>query len=145
MTIERILVLEREGAGGESLEQALSSEGYQVLRARDVAQAARLLRSGPVQLCILEIHPALVDVRDFLEKVRALHPNLPRVLYVAPCDLEPVQHLLDCGDEVLLRPISRTHISSVLQRYEARFRLSAEAERMRHQIYGHESAEVLLS
>src|SRR5262245_22398489 len=145
MTIERILVLEREGAPGESLEQLLAQEGYQVLRARDVAQASRLLRAGPVHLCVFELHPTLVDVRDLLEKARAFVPKVPRILYLAPRDLERIQSFLDCGDEVLLRPTSRAHVQSVMARYRERGRLFAEADHLRHQIYGSESAEALLN
>jgi DNA-binding NtrC family response regulator len=142
--MERVLVLEREGTGGDSLEQILSSEGYQVLRARDVAQAARLLRSGPVHICVLEIHPTLVDVRDLLEKIRALHPKLPRILYVSPRDTEPVQHLFDYGDELLVRPVSRAHLAAVMLRYQVRAKLQAETDQLRQTLYGCEAAESLL-
>lgn len=144
MTMERILVLEREGTGGDSLEQALAADGYQVLRARDVAQAARLLRSGPIHLAVLEIHPSIVDVRDLLEKLRTLHAEVPRILYVSPRDLEAVQNLLDSGDEVLMRPASRPHVSALLQRYRDGAHAEAETEYLRHQLYGTESAENIL-
>ena len=145
MTIDRILVLEREGAGSEALEQLLAAEGYPVLRARDVSQAARLVRSGPIQLCILELHPSLVDVREFLEKMRTLHPNVPRVLYVAPRDLEPVQHLLECGDEVLLRPTTSAHLVSILDRYRSGEQAQAESERLQQLLWGTETAESLVT
>ncbi len=145
MTIERVLVLEKEGTSGASLERFLSEEGLQVLRARDVAQATRLLRAGPVQLCFLEVHPTLIDMRDLLEKIRTLHPQLPRVLYAAARDLESVQHLLDCGDELLLNPTTRNHVAAIVHRYQARARLQAESEHLRHQMFGSEPAEVLLT
>lgn len=145
MTIERVLVLEREGAPGESLEQLLAQEGFQVLRARDVAQAARLLRAGPVHLCLFEIHPTMVDVRDLLEKSRAFLPKVPRILCVAARDLERMQSFLDCGDELVLKPASKAHVMSVISRYRERARLQAEADHLRHQIHGSESAEALLN
>ncbi|HET6162548.1 MAG TPA: sigma-54 dependent transcriptional regulator [Planctomycetota bacterium] len=145
MTIERVLVLEREGAPGESLEQLLAQEGFQVLRARDVAQAARLLRAGPVHLCLFEIHPTMVDVRDLLEKSRAFLPKVPRILYVAPRDLERMQSFLDNGDELLLKPAAKAHVMSVIARYRERARLQAEADHLRHQIHGSETAEAVLN
>jgi DNA-binding NtrC family response regulator len=145
MTIERVLVLEREGAPGESLEQLLAQEGFQVLRARDVAQAARLMRAGPVHLCIFEIHPTMVDVRDLLEKARAFLPKVPRILHVAARDLERVQGFLDGGDELLLRPAAKPHLMAMISRYREAARLKAEADHLRHQVFGSESAEVLLN
>lgn len=145
MTIERVLVLEREGAPGESLEQLLAQEGFQVLRARDVAQAARLLRAGPVHLCVFEVHPTMVDVRDLLEKARAFLPKVPRILYVSPRDLERMQTFLDCGDELLLKPAAKAHLLAVLSRYRERARQQAEADHLRHQIHGSDTAEALLN
>lgn len=145
MTIERVLVLEREGAPGESLEQLLAQEGFQVLRARDVAQAARLLRAGPVHLCVFEVHPTMTDVRDLLEKSRAFLPKVPRILYVSPRDLERMQTFLDCGDELLLKPAVKAHVLAVISRYRERARQQAEADHLRHQIHGSETAEALLN
>ena len=145
MTIERVLVLERDGAPGESLEQLLVQEGFQVLRARDVAQAARLMRSGPVHFCVFEIHPTMADVRDLIEKSRSLLPKAPRVLYVAPRDLERMQTFFDCGDELLLKPASKTHVMAMVARYRDAARLQTESEHLRHQIWGSESAEALLN
>jgi DNA-binding NtrC family response regulator len=145
MTIERVLVLEREGAPGESLEQLLAQEGFQVLRARDVAQAARLMRAGPVHLCIFEIHPTMVDVRDLIEKARAFLPKVPRILHVAPRDLERMQGFLDCGDELLLKPAAKPHVMAMLARYRDSARVKAESDHLRHQIWGSETAEALLN
>src|SRR5262245_43817442 len=145
MTIERVLVLEREGAPGESLEKLLAQEGCQVLRARDVAQAARLMRAGPVHLCIFEIHPTMVDVRDLIEKARAFLPKVPRILHVAPRDLERMQGFLDCGDELLLKPATKPHVMAMLTRYRDAARIKAESDHLRHSIYGSESADALLN
>ncbi len=145
MTIERVLVLEREGTPGESLEQVLAQEGFQVLRARDVAQATRLMRAGPVHLCVFEIHPTMVDVRDLLEKTRALLPKVPRILHVSPRDIDRMQGFLDCGDELLLKPANRAHLLALLTRYREAARVKAEADHLRHQIHGSESAEALLN
>ena len=145
MTIERVLVLEREGAPGESLEQILAQEGFQVLRARDVAQAARLMRAGPVHFCIFEIHPTMVDVRDLIEKARAFLPKVPRILHVAPRDLERMQGFLDCGDELLLKPATKAHVLAILTRYREAARVKAESDHLRHQIYGSETAEAVLN
>ena len=145
MTIERVLVLEREGTPGESLEQLLVQEGYQVLRARDVAQAARLLRAGPVHCCIFEIHPTLVDIRDLIDKARTLLPKVPRILYLAPRDLERMQSFVDFGDELLLKPVAKGHLASLLQRYREAARQKAEVEHIRHQMYGSETAEAILN
>jgi len=145
MTIERVLVLEREGTPGESLEQLLVQEGYQVLRARDVAQATRLLRAGPVHCSVFEIHPTLVDVRDLIEKTRALLPKAPRLLYVAPRDLERMQSFVDCGDELLLKPATKQHLAAVLGRYREAARQKGEADHVRLQVWGSESAEALLN
>lgn len=145
MTIERVLVLEREGAPGESLEQLLVQEGYQVLRARETAQAARLLRAGPVHCCIFEVHPTLADIRDLVEKARALAPKVPRILYMAPRDLERMQSFVDCGDELLLKPASRAHVAALLQRYREGARQKAEVDHARLQLFGPETAEALLN
>ncbi|MSR46056.1 MAG: sigma-54-dependent Fis family transcriptional regulator [Planctomycetes bacterium] len=145
MTIERVLVLEREGTPGESLEQLLVQEGYQVLRARDVAQAARLLRAGPVHCCVFEIHPTLVDVRDLIEKSRTLLPKVPRILCIAPRDLERMQSFVDCGDELLLKPATRSHLAAILQRYKEAARQKAEADHIWQRLFGAESAEALLN
>jgi DNA-binding NtrC family response regulator len=145
MTIERVLVLEREGPAGESLETLLGQEGFQVLRARDVAQAARLMRAGPVHFCVFEIHPTMVDVRDLVEKARVFLPKVPRVLYVAPRDLERMQTFVDCGDELLLKPASKPHLLAIVSRYRDAARLEAESRHLRHQIHGSESAEALLN
>jgi DNA-binding NtrC family response regulator len=103
-----------------------------------------MLRSGPIHLCILEIHPSIVDARDLLEKLRSLHPDIPRILYVSPRDLESTQGSVESGDEVLIRPASRAHVLALVKRYRDEAQTAAEGEFLRGQLYGHEAAESIL-
>ena len=58
----------------------------------------------------LGFSPYRVFSREDWARLRADTP-----MTLAPRDLEPVQDLLDWGDELLLRPANRNHVVSVLQ------------------------------
>jgi DNA-binding NtrC family response regulator len=72
-----VLVVEDNTELRHVLEDALKSEGYEVLGARDESDARALLREHRVDLLISDLTPSPGD--DALEKVREEFPDIPVV------------------------------------------------------------------
>jgi len=83
-----VLVIEDNSELRNVLKEALTAEGYQVLPARDEADALAQLRSGPVDLLISDLTSPQEE--DGLETVTKEFPTLPVVaLQAAPAAHPP--------------------------------------------------------
>jgi DNA-binding response OmpR family regulator len=73
----RILLVEDEDSLAIGLEYNLTSEGYQVTRAADGRQAAKLLTTAEFDLVILDIMLPYLDGFELAALIRSKSPQLP--------------------------------------------------------------------
>jgi DNA-binding response OmpR family regulator len=79
-----VLVVEDNAELRHVLKEALGSEGYDVLAARDETDALELLRSNSVDLLISDLSGALRGASVPLESLRQEFPELPVVALSGP-------------------------------------------------------------
>jgi two-component system cell cycle sensor histidine kinase/response regulator CckA len=95
---ETILVVEDQDPIAALLTCVLERGGFQVLRARDAADAREIFRLHANQVVVALLDCALPDVNGHVlcAQLREDGPRLP-VLFVSGRDLSPVRHALAAG------------------------------------------------
>ncbi|HYB20755.1 MAG TPA: sigma-54 dependent transcriptional regulator, partial [Thermodesulfobacteriota bacterium] len=77
---KQILVVDDEERIRQSLNGILKDEGYEVLEAKDGAQALKQIDSDPPELILLDIWMPGMDGMEVLERVKGQIPNLPVIM-----------------------------------------------------------------
>jgi two-component system nitrogen regulation response regulator NtrX len=77
---KQILVVDDEERIRQSLNGILKDEGYEVLEAKDGAQALKQIETDPPELLLLDIWMPGMDGMEVLERVKSQIPNLPVIM-----------------------------------------------------------------
>ena len=77
---KQILVVDDEERIRQSLNGILKDEGYEVLEAKDGAQALKQVETDPPELILLDIWMPGMDGMEVLERVKGQIPNLPVIM-----------------------------------------------------------------
>lgn len=85
--LERILVIDDDGALSESLELMLSNEQAEVLRAPNAEEALERIESVPIDLVLCELQLSGLDGFDLLPQIERRKPGLP-VILTSECSSE---------------------------------------------------------
>ncbi len=78
-TVEKILLVEDEPMLGNLLKQRLQKENYEVIQARDGAEAVKILKQEPVDLVLLDIILPKMSGFEVMEAI-----NSDPSMHVAP-------------------------------------------------------------
>jgi len=112
----RILLVEDEDSLAAGLVYNLSAEGYQVTRAADGRQAARLLSSAVFDLVLLDIMLPYLDGFELAAMIRAESPQLPILILTARSGVKDRLKGLELGaDDYLAKPF---HLQELLLRIQ---------------------------
>lgn len=112
----KILLVEDNEAIIMGLEYLLTQEGYQVLTARNVAQALKILNSGPCDLGVLDI--ALPDGDGFglFRRIRQ-EGQIPVIFLTARDEEDDVVHGLELGaEDYIIKPFRNRELISRIKR-----------------------------
>jgi len=82
---QRLLVVDDDRSVLESLTKLLAAEGYDVLAARDGAEALGHFKSGRVDLVVLDLNLGTDDGWDVFRKMAELNPFVPTMIITAEC------------------------------------------------------------
>lgn len=79
----RVLIVDDELSVREFFEILLKKEGYEVVSAKDVKDAAQVLRDEDFDLVITDLNMAGGDGMDLLKVSKELHPDMPVIMVTA--------------------------------------------------------------
>jgi len=106
-TMDRILVIEDDGALRKILRRLFSSEGYEVVVVPDAIRGLEILRQSVPAAVVLDLPSPGSSVRDFCKKIAKLIPGLPLVILSANSSVADKVLLLEmAADDYVTVPFS---------------------------------------
>jgi signal transduction histidine kinase/CheY-like chemotaxis protein len=102
-----ILVAEDEEANWLYLEQVLSLQKRNVIRAANGREAVDLCRVKPVDLVLMDIKMPVMNGFEALEEIRKMKPDLPVIAQTAYALPNDVERLKKSFDDFITKPIDR--------------------------------------
>jgi DNA-binding response OmpR family regulator len=95
--MDRILVIEHDGALRKILQRLFSSEGYEVDVAPGAVAGVEMLRQRPPSVVVLDLPYAESSGSDLCRKIANLIPGLPLLILSASSDVADKVRLLESG------------------------------------------------
>lgn len=92
----------------------LELEGYRVVEAATIADAAEALSGGGVDVVLLDVHVGRDDGRDLLEVARERHPEVAVAFMTGTADPEDLRSTR--ADGILAKPFTLTDLSLLVGR-----------------------------
>ena len=96
----KILILDDDNSVRASLVKVLERENYEVLQAKNAAQAINTFRSSPVDLVVLNVGLEDENGWSVFEKMKELNPFVPTIVITAEFDQR--EHAIAAGAEALM-------------------------------------------
>ncbi len=122
---QRVLVVEDDGAVRRAVERALTFEGYDVVTARDGAEALSIVLNDQIEAIVLDVMMPLVDGLEACRRIRARGDTTPILILTARSEVSDRVEGLDAGaDDYLVKPFA---LEELLARLRALLRRSAGA------------------
>jgi two-component system KDP operon response regulator KdpE len=125
----RILLVDDESAIRRALRPPLVELGFQVVEASRGEEALQLLRSGPVDVVLLDVNMPGIGGIETLRRIRAFAPRLPVImLTVRDAEEEKVEALESGADDYVTKPFSTRELIARLRAAVRRVRAPVRAE-----------------
>jgi DNA-binding NtrC family response regulator len=86
--VRRVLVVDADATTAEAVRAALSSDGFEVVRANDAAEALGTVREGRVDVVLSELLLPDDSGLHLLVETRLRHPLVPRIVVTALQDFK---------------------------------------------------------
>lgn len=119
----RVLVVEDDGSVRRAVERALSFEGYDVVTARDGAEALAIVLNDKIEAIVLDVMMPIVDGLEACRRIRARGDTTPILILTARTDISDRVAGLDAGaDDYLVKPFA---LEELLARLRALLRRSS--------------------
>jgi DNA-binding NtrC family response regulator len=116
-----ILVVDDDKATRQWLCSVLSAEGYVCHAARSTQEAEDFLRSGEVQLALVDIYLTGANGVEFLKVIKQLQPDCDCVMMTAHASVETMaQSVKDGAVEYLGKPLRIDNLLGLVRRLENR-------------------------
>lgn len=120
---DRVLVVEDDGSVRRAVERALSFEGYDVVTARDGAEALAIVLNDKIEAIVLDVMMPIVDGLEACRRIRARGDTTPILILTARTDISDRVAGLDAGaDDYLVKPFA---LEELLARLRALLRRSS--------------------
>ncbi len=104
---QRVLVVEDDGAVRRAVERALSFEGYDVVTARDGAEALAIVLNDRIEAIVLDVMMPIVDGLEACRRIRARGDTTPILILTARTEVTDRVAGLDAGaDDYLVKPFA---------------------------------------
>lgn len=121
----RVLVVEDDGAVRRAVERALTFEGYDVVTARDGAEALAIVLNDSIEAIVLDVMMPIVDGLEACRRIRARGDTTPILILTARTEVSDRVAGLDAGaDDYLVKPFA---LEELLARLRALLRRSSGA------------------
>ncbi len=119
----RVLVVEDDGAVRRAVERALLYEGYDVITARDGAEALSIVLNDRIEAIVLDVMMPIVDGLEACRRIRARGDTTPILILTARTEVTDRVAGLDAGaDDYLVKPFA---LEELLARLRALLRRSS--------------------
>lgn len=116
-------MVEDDGAVRRAVERALSFEGYDVVTARDGAEALSIVLNDDIEAIVLDVMMPIVDGLETCRRIRARGDTTPILILTARTEVSDRVAGLDAGaDDYLVKPFA---LEELLARLRALLRRSA--------------------
>ncbi|MCP3993455.1 MAG: response regulator transcription factor [bacterium] len=120
---QRVLVVEDDGAVRRAVERALSFEGYDVVTARDGAEALAIVLNDNIEAIVLDVMMPIIDGLEACKRIRARGDTTPILILTARTEVTDRVAGLDAGaDDYLMKPFA---LEELLARLRALLRRSS--------------------
>src|SRR5262245_36912919 len=128
----RVLVAEDDRAVRESIERALSFEGYEVVTAPDGAEAIQRVLNDKPDAILLDVMMPHVDGLEVARRLRAVGVKTPILMVTARVEITDRVAGLDAGaDDYLVKPYALPELLARLRALLRRTSLAPGAETLR--------------
>jgi two-component system response regulator MprA len=128
--VPTILIAEDDRRVRESLERALTLEGYEVVTASDGARALELHAETPADLLLLDVSMPNADGLSVCRRIRERGDETPVLMLTARHEVQDRVAGLDAGaDDYLVKPFA---LEELLARLRARLRIGATHDEHLH-------------
>jgi two-component system, probable response regulator PhcQ len=97
-TPRTVLVVDDEENVLSALRRTLRREGYTVLTAAQPVEAFAVLRTAPVDVVLSDNLMPNMSGLDFLKEVRALHPDVVRIMLTGHADVSTAMEAINEGE-----------------------------------------------
>ncbi len=119
---QRVLIVEDDGAVRRAVERALTFEGYDVVTARDGAEALSIVLNDKIEAIVLDVMMPIVDGLEACRRIRARGDSTPILILTARSEVSDRVAGLDAGaDDYLVKPFA---LEELLARLRALLRRS---------------------
>lgn len=123
----QILIVDDEDRIRQSLAGILKDEGYEVLQAKDGAQALKLIETDSPDLILLDIWMPGIDGMETLEKIKAQNPQLPVIMISGHGNIELAVKATKLGAfDFIEKPLSLEKVLLTIQNALAFSKLEQE-------------------
>lgn len=111
-----ILIIDQEEAVRDSLRLVLNEEGFCCYTANDEATAMQVLKTGKVELIILDSQ--VYGKTRLLEKIKGKYPAMNIILLSSYAEVEVTQQALNRGvDDFVLKPLDFDEIIQLVKKF----------------------------
>jgi len=118
----RVLVVEDDAAVRRAVARALSFEGYDVVTARDGAEALAMVLNESIEAIVMDVMMPIVDGLETCRRIRARGDTTPILILTARTEVSDRVAGLDAGaDDYLVKPFA---LEELLARLRALLRRS---------------------
>jgi two-component system, probable response regulator PhcQ len=93
-----VLLVDDEGNVLSALQRTLRRENYTLLVASEPAEALAILRQGPVDVVVSDHLMPNMSGLDFLKEVRALHPDVVRIMLTGHAEVATAMEAINEGE-----------------------------------------------
>jgi DNA-binding NtrC family response regulator len=129
---ERVLLVDDDKSFLEVMAFLLEEEGYQVVRAKNGAEAFERLQAGPFPVMVTDLKMPGIDGLTLIKKARGLAPNLLVIVTTAFGDMSTAVEAMKTGAfDFLPKPCDRDHFKLTVRRALEHARLRREVSLLR--------------
>ena len=128
---QKVLIAEDDRAVRESIERALSYEGYDVLTAPDGAEAIQRVLNDKPDAVLLDVMMPHVDGLEVARRLRAVNVRTPILMLTARAEVSDRVAGLDAGaDDYLVKPFALPELLARLRALLRRTSLASGEEKL---------------
>ncbi len=133
----RILVVDDEAHVRQSIDKALTKEGYAVQQAANGAEALEFLRAEPVHLAICDLRMPHMDGLEFLQAARAMRPETEVLMITGYGTVENAVRAIKLGAyDFIEKPFKRVHLIKTVEKALEKQSLLYENRRLKEELDG---------